>query len=315
MNNTTSEYIKACSIAGSHYGIIVAFPSRKYVLNQVITLVASCALTIPVIILNGVTVLTILKSRQLKAKVCHFLVLIQSIVDSTVGLLTLPLFTYVHAREILGSPDCVVSFLLTTIAFVPWGLSLAALCGLTFERYMGVLHPFVHRAYLTRKIFLAYMSCVLLVTFVLVPLAVAFKTFYYIFCVVYSIIPMLLHTFCYSRIFYSTRKRLHPDNVIGDCRTATNSANRIRRQYLMKEYKLAGSCALVVITFHSCCIPGEVLNLYYLKKDLIMYRVVMSWYTTALGVNAALNSVIFFWTRPALRKEAFKVLKNMYYGD
>ncbi len=41
----------------------------------------------------------------------------------------------------------------------------------------------------------------------------------------------------------------------------------------------------------------------------------MSWYTTALGVNAALNSVIFFWTRPALRKEAFKVLKNMYYGD
>ncbi|CAB4005162.1 Hypothetical predicted protein, partial [Paramuricea clavata] len=55
----------------------------------------------------------------------------------------------------------------------------------------------------------------------------------------------------------------------------------------------------------------EFLNIYYLEKDIIFYRVVIAWYATALGVNTILNSVIFFWTRPILRKEAFKVLKGI----
>jgi hypothetical protein len=234
--------------------------------------------------------------------------------DLFVGLLTLPLFSYLYLSEVFGSLDCVLSFVFSTIAFVPWGLSLAALCALTFERYMGVMYPIAHRNYVTKRMFLIYICCVLLVTSVLVPLAVASAIFYYIFCAVYAIVPFLLHTFCYSRIFYSTRKRLRGDNfraTSDQLETNTKSTNRAGKQYSLKEIKLAKSCALVVVTFYVCCIPGEILNIYYLEKSMIIYRVVISWYAAALGINTIINSVIFFWTRPVLRKEAFKVLKGI----
>ena len=315
MDNTThNRYFKECSIFGYAHLIIVEFPSSKYVVSQVAACVVMCMLTIPVVLLNGITVLTMFKSHQLSGKVCHFPVFIQSMADLFVGLLTLPLFSYLYLSEVFGSLDCVLSFVFSTIAFVPWGLSLAALCALTFERYMGVMYPIAHRNYVTKRMFLIYICCVLLVTSVLVPLAVASAIFYYIFCVVYAIIPFLLHTFCYSRIFYSTRKRLRGDNfraTSDQLETNTKSTNRAGKQYSLKEIKLAKSCALVVVTFYVCCIPGEILNIYYLEKSMIIYRVVISWYAAALGINTIINSVIFFWTRPVLRKEAFKVLKGI----
>ena len=315
MNDTISNYIKECSIVGyTQYSIIVKFPSSKYVASQIITSVAMCILTIPVILLNGTIVLTTLKSDHLRAKVSHFPVFILSTADLFVGLLTLTLFPYIHLSEIFGSLDCGLSFTFNAIAFVPWGLSLAALCALTFERYMGVMHPIPHRNYVTKRMFLIYICCVLLVTLILVPLAVASAIFYYIFCAIYAIIPLLLHTFCYTRIFCSMRKRLRRDNCGSNSdqlQTETNLPKHIKKRYSMKELKLAKSCALVVMTFFVFCIPGEFLNVYYLEKDRIVYRVVISWYATALGVNTIINSAIFFWTRPILRKEAFKVLKGI----
>ena len=157
---------------------------------------------IPVILLNGITVLTIWKSQNMRAKVCHFPVFIQSMADLFVGLLTLPLFSYLHLTEVFGSPDCVLSFVFSTIAFIPWGLSLAALCALTFERYMGVLHPIAHLNYVTKKMFLVYICCVILATFIVVPLAVVSATFYYIFCAIYTqlslccYIHIATHEFC-----------------------------------------------------------------------------------------------------------------------
>ena len=315
MNDTSSSPIKECSIVGYLYFVIVKFPSNTYVVNQVISSAAICTLTIPVIILNGITVLTIMKSEHLKTKICNFPVLLQSMADLSVGLFTLPLFTYINLSEVQGSPDCLLSFVFSTIAFIPWGLSLAALCALTVERYMGIVYPIEHRLYLTKRKFIIYGCCVTLVTFTIVPLAVASTIFYYIFCAVYAIIPVLLHAYCYTRIWYSARKRLYTNNSTkstNNNKSERRFSDRIRELSSSKEVKLAKSCALIVVTFYICCIPGEFLNIYYLEKDIIIYRVVISWYTAALGVNTILNSLIFFWTRPILRKEAFKILKGMF---
>ena len=207
-----------------------------------------------------------------------------------------------------------LSFAFSSIAFIPWGLSLASLCALTFERYMGIIYPIVHLNYVTKKMFLVYSCCVLLVTVVIVPLAVVSATFYYIFCGVYAIVPFLLHTFCYTRILISTPKKLRmraSTSTMSSNSEYKNSPSHARRRNSAKGLKLAKSCVLVVGTFYVCCIPGEFLNIFYLEKDFIKYRVVIAWYVVALGVNTILNSVIFFWTRPILRKEAFKVLKGV----
>ena len=312
MNSTRPTYVKECSVVGHVHLVITNYPSDKYVTNQIITSVAMCAITIPLIFLNGITVLTIWKNDLLRAKVCHFPVLILSMADLSVGLLTLPLFSYLNLSEVYGSLDCTLSFVFSTVAFIPWGLSLAALCALTFERYMSVIYPVTHLNYVTKKLFLTYICCVVLVTLILSPLAVASAIFYYIFCAIYAIIPMVLHTYCYTCIFFSVRKRLQDSPNGNQTQANTNSSNRAGKKYSIKEAKLAKSCALVVVTFYVFCIPGEFLNIYYLEKDWIIYRVVISWYATALGVNTILNSIIFFWTRPVLRTEAFKVLKRIF---
>ena len=272
---------------------------------------------IPVILLNGVTALTIFRSHHLNEKVCHSPVFIQSITDMTVGLLTLPLFAYLHLSEVFGSPDCDLNFVFSSIGFIPWGLSLASLCALTLERYLGVVHPIAHFKYVTKRMFLIYSCCVLLVTIIIVPMAVVSAPFYYIFCGVYAIIPVFLHAFCYWQILFSTRNRLRRINDIGAREQPNVSIERnlsiyARKLNSLKEMKLVKSCALIVVTFYVCCIPGEFLNIYYLEKDFIKYRVVISWYATALGINTIMNSIIFFWTRPILRKEAFKVLKGIW---
>lgn len=301
MNNTLLvHYVKECSILSYAYRIIVDFPSSKFIHTQVFTSVMNCFLTIPVIVLNGITVLTLWKNRPLMLKVSNLPILIQSIADLAFGLLTLPLFTFLHLSEVYGKPNCALSFVLSSVAFIPWGLSLAALCALTLERYMSVLHPIFHRSNLTKKAFVAYSCWVSLVTLIIVPLAVASATFYYIFCVLYAIVPVLLHAFCYIRILHSRRKLVPANNM-----------NRNGKGESLKEVKLAKSCALVVLTFYVCCIPGEILNLYYLTNVMI-YRVVISWYCVAFGINTILNSVIYFWTRPRLRKEAIKVVKNIW---
>ena len=315
-NDSTTNYIKECSIVGYMYPVIVEFPSTKYTINLVVSSVLCCILIIPVVLLNGITAFTIFRSYQLKGKACHITVLTQSVADFTVGLLTLPLFAYLHLTEVYGTPDCVPSFVLSSIAFIPWGLSLASLCALTFERYMGVMYPIVHFNHVTKRMFLIYSGCVLLVTVVIVPLAVISATFYYIFCGIYAIVPFLLHTYCYSRILISTRKKLQQNCSStlaskSEDKISSESTNHEQKRNSAKELKLAKSCALVVITFYVCCIPGEVLNIYYLERDFMIYRVVIAWYVVSLGVNTILNSVIFFWTRPILRKEAFKVLKGV----
>ena len=311
-------YAKECSILGYSHFIIVKFPSSGYEVSQVISCVMMCMLTIPVILLNGITVLTILKSQKLRKKICHFPVLIQSLADLSVGLLTLPLFSYLYLSEVYGSVDCVLSYVFTTLAFIPWGLSLAAFCALTFERYMSILHPVAHLNHVTKKMFLMYSGCVLLITSVLVPLAVVSAIFYYIFATVYAFVPMVLHTFCYTKILFSMRKRLRQDNCISTMNhseASTESSTRvIKTRHSAKEMKLAKSCALIVFMFYVFCLPGELISNYYLERDKTINRVVMSWYSAALGVHTIFNSVIFFWTRPTLRQEAFKILKGIV-GD
>jgi hypothetical protein len=276
-------------------------------------------LTIPVILLNGITVLTIFRSKKLRSKVCHFPVFIQSMADLSVGLLSLPLFSYLYLSEVYGSLNCVLSYVFTSLAFIPWGLSLAAFCALTFERYMSILHPIAHLNHVTKKMFLIYSGCVFLVTSILVPLAVASPVFYYIFSAVYAFVPMVLHTFCYTKILFSTRKRLRQDHCVAnidhpETNTESSTGSRdgvIKNRHYAKEMKLAKSCALIVFTFYLFCIPGELINNYYLIRDKTIYRVVISWYSATLGVHTIFNSVIFFWTRPTLRKEAFQILKGI----
>ena len=63
-------------------------------------------LSIPTIVLNGVSVVTIMKCSQLKKKIAYFIIMIQSLADLVVGCVSLPLMSYVCITDAFGIGDC-----------------------------------------------------------------------------------------------------------------------------------------------------------------------------------------------------------------
>jgi hypothetical protein len=175
---------------------------------------------------------------------------------------------------------------------------------------MGVVHPFVHRTKVTKKRIFIFECSVGLLTLVYAlstpskPSGV-FDTIVY-FAIFF--IPLLLIVYSYTRIFIAARKSLFSGNRPGDGPAAQAEMKRKRR--FLRELKLAKSCFLVTCTFGLCFVPFMVLSLMLNFLDQETMTMLFSWAMAIAALNScSLNSVIFFWSKAMLRKEAMKVLK------
>ena len=312
--------MKNCSIFTSTYVVnlhITEFPSSGYIINQIMVCVVICLLVFPTVILNSLSILTISKCPQLEGKVCYYLILVQSVVDLTVGVITAPVFTaFIIVFYILGNVNCVLYMLNYTLAYLPMGLSLVTLCALSFERYMGVLHPMIHRTKVTKKKLSSVVFCATFLIVFLLP--GTFIASAYVFdwtCISFVFICITFITFAYTRIFIAARNSLRSKNKPGDCANEQNSDKLSRKRRFLKELKLARSCFLVVCTFGLCFLPVILLSsplaAVLQGGEGYLARIVWLWTIPAGVLNASLNSIIFFWSRPMLRIEAKKVLKKI----
>ena len=135
---------------------LIQFPNEKYERNQVATLGINIVLIVSTILLNGISVITIRKSYQLRNGVCYFAVLLQSRGDLSVGVLTIPLFIYYLLVPFLNNVNCTLIILALRTLFLPLGLSVATLSAMTMERYIGVIHPLQYETKVTTKRTLMY---------------------------------------------------------------------------------------------------------------------------------------------------------------
>ena len=313
--NFTDQYVQRCFVLEGTSDTVLQFPSNAYVINQIIVCVINSLLIITTVFLNSIAILTIYRCIQLKEKICYFLIALQSTIDLLTGAVSIPLFTFVLASELTGTASCVVNFLLTTVAFIPMALSLVMLCGISFERYMGVLHPLSHRTQMTRKRFLGYLCCTTVAIVIMMIMSVVYKMLYHIFSAINICLSLLLITFVYTNIFLTARRRSYAENRPGYGVVNLNPTQKKRKEDFMKEIKLAKSCFIVLIAFMVCFTPVtiiSVLSVTVSREMVPKFRLFQSWCITLALFNHSLNSILFFWTRPILKKEAKKVLKDIY---
>ena len=291
-------------------GFSAHIPSNKYVINQVFACVVYGLLFIPTVLLNGISIFTILKCSQLKEKVSYFAILMPSAVDLITGVITLPIITaHLLLKDVIHVKNMVLCWLTFSLGIFPILLSVWTLCVLSFERYMGVVHPFVHRTKVTKKRIFIFECSVGLLTLVYAlstpsnPSGV-FDTIVY-FAIFF--IPLLLIVYSYTKIFIAARKSLFSGNRPGDGPAAQAEMKRKRR--FLRELKLAKSCFLVTCTFGLCFVPFMALSLMINFLDQETMTMLFSWAMAIAALNSSLNSVIFFWSKAMLRKEAMKVLK------
>lgn len=311
-NSTARQFIKDCPVGGSISAFIqVGFPSEKYFINQIIYCIVNALLMIATAFLNGISVLTISRSSQLKSKTCYFLILIQSTGDFAVSVVFYPLYIITRASELVGAGSCVMSYVCEELSFMVIALSYLTLCSLTFERYASILHPIQHRLHLSKKMILRWFCC-LLVFILLIgpPFRYYSERIQTIFLNAVMCSLLALNTFAYVKIYLAVTKRGFSSNATGDLSNEERRTSGFgKRRKSSREKNLAKSCALVVAMSYFLYVP-TVFSYIYFKYDSVLYRAVFPWCMTIMSLNASMNSIIFFWKRPLLRAEARKMMRN-----
>lgn len=307
----TDTNFEICTLHYSKHQSVIHSPSDGFFVNQILVCLDSLVngVLIPLtIFFNGVAIVTISKCPQLKEKLCYFLVLVQSVTDLLVAVIGLPVFMLVLVGDIKGDANCAVNSVLIHAPHLTAGYSLITLSFISFERYMGVLHPFIHRTKITKKklLFHVFHSCVSHTVTVLI---------FYVYMtvrrlVIATVIPVFLvgTTYIYVRIFLVARKRLmatqNPNAIAGQ---GNKSAMDKKKTYL-REIKLAKSCFMIVLLFIFSFLPLSIVYVFFADQMTpTTFRIVQSWCLTLATLNSSLNSVIFFWTRAVLKKEAKKI--------
>ena len=233
------------------------FPSSGYKICYAVMFAVNIILIIPTVLLNGTSVIAILKCSKLNTKVYFFLVLVQSIFDLTVGLLGLPLLIVVLATELFGSVNCVVSVVAKKIMLLPSSFAVGTLIALTFERYMGLIHPFSYDTKVTREKILTFI--------LLFPISMTISCaasleigseMYFIVGAAVIIIFIVFSSVAYTRMFLAVRKlsrvQVMANNIQEENRTETLS----KREQFLRDVKLMKTCFMVLLCFLLCYLPA-----------------------------------------------------------
>ena len=306
MNATAAEhevFIKHCVFLNEEFQVITHFPEDKeeYLINHVMLCVVNSTLIFPTVFLNCISAMTILRNRQLKEKASYFLISIQSIVDATIGVLVLPSLVFIIASEIHGSPNCSAHFLVFKATYMFTALSALTLCAMTFERYLGIFRPLIHRTSLTNARLLLGICGGTLWPFLSLVGTIVYPRFYRVSSSIGITLFLSLNVYVYGKIWIFVKSSRRAISRGVNCLTQTSDINERRK--IERETKLAKSCFLVILCCVICLLPIS-FNSVYQNLEIFQNRVGYLWSLTFLMFNSVLNSLIFFWRNPLLARSA-----------
>lgn len=302
MDNSSQDVFKiSCKIFGATYSFKSVLPSENWFIVYIIALVFNGILIIPTILLNGVSIITILKSSQLNCKPCYFIILLQSVVDLTVGVFDIPLFLAFMVGKIGQHSNCAVLIIGYTTTVLMVIISTIVQSTMTLERYIAVLHPFAYKKIVTKKRILMCVFFASLLFFSVVILSQLFRFLVIAWTIAQSTVFFLFVAFAYARIFLVVKKLAR----------IQSKANLTKTMMFLQDIRHAKSCFVQVVSFYVVLhyIPVMLIAIFKNVDSLKEFNYEI--YASLCLLNSSVNSVIFFWTKTMLRKEAAKFLKSL----
>jgi hypothetical protein len=249
-----------------------------------------------------------MKCPQLKEKIAYFLIMVQSLADLAVGFVGLPSLSYLCFSQALGSPNCLSLRLIANITILPFLISLITLTVMSIERYMSIVHPIKHRNMVTKRRITQFLvgGCLLMVI-IIIALTFFQRQLFEGFLIICMVLFILIAIFVYTKIFLAI-KNLNPPGPgnVGDISTSNGQNERS----FLKKIQQGKSCFLAVGCFLGCFLAGTGLLATVSFVDKAHSFALRAWAGAVMNLNSSLNSIIFFWTRPLLRNETFKILKK-----
>ena len=301
------EFLKTCVVFQRSYKIIKKFPLKTSWINHILVVCLHGVVLFPTIILNAISAITILKSSQLKNKTCYFLILVQSTVDLAVGLVGIPLHSFFLISELAGVGNCMASSLAIRTPFIPCAMSIVTLSALTVERYIGVLHPYSYGTKVTIKRIVIYVACGGFFVVAVFGLSLHMKALIGNVLTAMILLFFITTVFAYTRIYLVVRRLARSRN-----RPADANEENSRRKTIFREVKHVKSCFIVILAFFVFLLPSLTSTFFFNRKEPFKFFAFQAWSILSLMMNSTVNSLIFFWTKTLLRKEAVKVLNKIF---
>ena len=311
MNATTEDtFIKSCYILKEEIQAVAKFPSSGCVIPYVIALFVNVAFFFTTIFFNGITVMTIWNTTKLKENVSTFAILMQSICDFASGMCVIPLMTLRLVNDLTCSPSCVLDYVGREIGLICYIHSVTVMSATSFERFMGVLYPFVHRVKVTKSRLLKYVIS-----------ACSVQTLLYSFSFINgpkikrsflagnSLLFLAFTVFAYTRIFLALIK--NKKILLQEGLNVTGRNDLTRKKRFMKELKAAKSCFLVVFTTFMLSFPSLAMVSWIKLENIFLDYTVRNFSFILIIFNFTVHPLIFFWLNKTLKTEGLTRVRNL----
>ena len=242
----------------------------------------------------------------------------QSVADLTVGILGIPIFLVFLLSGMGKISNCIVAVLAYRSSVLSIGMSFVTLAVLTMDRYIAILQPYSYNTRVTRRKIVIFLCLGFMTALTVTIASLSLNGLIRAVSFLVASLSIASTAFVYVRIYLVVRKAVQSDNRIQDTISESTStqdtisgSNSTKNKMFFREVKQAKSCFVVVMCFFLLCFL-PVLVTFSLATDLGRYEllIVQNWATTLELSNSSVNSVIFFWTKRMLRKEALKMLNG-----
>ena len=276
----------------------------KMYTQLIILCVVNVVFTFSGIILNTLAIACLLKSSQLRKKLCNFMIMVLSCfhlvsVITSHPLLALQLVFWIKEKhDLVAKMEIYVHFGMTFLGF-----SMFTLVMMNIERYLGVCHPVFHRTSVTRRklltpLAISFMLPTLLIILSANDLVISRPVALLIFALI--LYPPLI--FINYKLFKISRKIRRKSVILPEV---------MRKVDLKSIFTcLFGVASLVLLTIPtSFCLAFS-----FTKKSTsnnVKISLVWAYRPTVYVANSTFNSLIFFWRNKVLRIEAMKLLKTL----
>ena len=254
------------------------------------------------VVLNTLVIITILKSTQLRKKLCHFMIMVLSccdllsVVTYNVGLIVYFIIWLTENNSDLPAKLSIFS----NVKLLPAGLSMLALLVMCIKRYLGVYYPIFHKTSVTRRrlltlftIFIILPTTLIIISIndLIISAAVALDVFDAIY-----LPPFIFFNYKLFKISRKIRRQ-----------NATGKRRKIRSKNI-------NTCLLVVACLVFSSIPICFYVVFSSVEGLTSDNARLSavWVVAACVMNCSFNCLIFFWKNKVLRDEGIKmIIKNI----
>ena len=217
---------------------------------------------------NSVVIFVILHSVSMRNKFTNILLLNQSIIDLVTSVLIMTTKTLHISEDNLSGLGYEILCKFWLNEFPLWSLMISSsysLMAITIERYMGIVHPFLHHTSFSKRRVLLMASAawwpgpILMLCFLVSTSGIINGRCYsmaifvsstwknvrgVVLFVVEYLLPITVFITCYSRMFIRLRKQVHPQ--------ATNIGNELSAQNVRVRRNILKTLLLVIIAYVLC---------------------------------------------------------------